>query len=299
MEGLIFDIQRFSIQDGPGIRTTIFMKGCPLRCIWCHNPESQCYKRELIFFSQRCKGCGACLKVCSENVHIFNPTRIVQFENCTLCGKCIKNCFYDALKIVGDWRTVDEVIEEVEKDRQFYLSSGGGVTISGGEPMMQPEYVLQLCKALKSNRYHVAIDTSGYCPWGVFEKILPYVDLILYDLKHMDSNIHQKLTGVSNELIIDNLSRLMAYGEKLDTRIRFPLIPGYNDEDNNLNSISEYVLKFGLRELDVIPYHPYGESKYTQLGRNYSLSKLHSPDEEYINKKIKIFQNYNIIVNLV
>lgn len=297
MQGLIFNIQRFTVNDGPGIRTTVFMKGCPLNCLWCHNPESQKMMKELIFVPTRCKACGACTRVCPTSVHAIDPIRKVEFEKCILCGKCTQACVYKALEIVGSWKPVEEVIREVERDEAFYSASGGGITISGGEPALQPDFVSELCRLLKRRGLHVALDTSGYSGWDAFEKILHHVDLILFDIKHMDSHTHKKLTGVSNEPIIRNFTRMLAYGKQII--VRFPLIPGHNDEDDNLGKLAAFLSHHGIRRLDVIPYHTLGIPKYRHLGRTYTLDGLVVPPKEYVDRKIAFFQRYNIHVQLL
>lgn len=296
IKGLVFNIQRCCNNDGPGIRTTVFMKGCPLRCLWCHNPESQRMVRELMFFANRCKLCGICTEVCPNGVHTLEPRR-VRFEKCSLCGKCVGKCPYEALQIVGSWKTVEEVLNEIEKDAAFYRVSQGGITISGGEPTMQPDFVLSLCQELKKKEFHVALDTSGYCRWEQLKKILSFTDLVMLDIKHINSEVHRKLTGVDNNLIIDNMRRILAIGK--DLIVRFPLIPGYNDEIGHIVELSSFLKSSGVKEIDLVPYHTLGVPKYAQLGMTYPLKDLKKPVEEYLNNRINFFEQQGIAVHLV
>lgn len=255
MKGLIFDIVRNSFVDGPGIRTTVFFKGCNLHCAWCHNPESQSFKPQMLFYRDKCTGCGKCKEVCPHN-----------FETCDLCGKCTLYCPVDARKVCGKEYTADEVLAEVLKDKAFYENSGGGVTFSGGECMLQTEFLGELLKKCKENGIHTAVDTAGHVPFESFEKILPYTDLFLYDMKLFDSQKHRQYVGVGNGLILENLKKLFASDAKI--WIRIPVIANVNDSMEEMQKIKEFLSACGTpQKIELLPYHAMGENKYGAIGR--------------------------------
>ena len=274
LTGLVSDFQRFSIHDGPGIRTIVFLKGCPLHCAWCQNPETINPRPEIMLVPNNCIGCGQCLEVCPNGsiVHHAGRIRAIDRDRCSVatCGKCEKVCYANAINICGRYLTVAEVWDIVERDREFYQRTGGGVTFSGGEPMAQPVFLEALARASQARKLHTAVETSGYAKWGTLRSILRFMDLVLYDLKHMDSSKHRQRTGVPNELILDNLRRLDALG--LPLRVRVPLIPGFNDSVENIRATAAFVagLKH-LEALDILPYHRMGEPKWGQLAHSYEL----------------------------
>ena len=255
MKATIFDIERNSYVDGPGIRTTVFFKGCNLRCAWCHNPESQSPKPQMMFYKNKCTGCGKCKEKCPNHL-----------ESCELCGKCTLYCPHDAREICGKEYTVDEVMREILKDKVFYENSGGGVTFSGGECMLQIDFLEEILKACKQNGIHTAVDTAGLVPFEFFERIIPYTDLFLYDVKCYDSEKHKQYTGVGNELILENLKRLLATDKSV--WIRIPIIPTVNDTEEEIRSIRSFLLSCGTPEkVELLPYHAMGKHKYAAIGK--------------------------------
>lgn len=284
MKGTIFDIQRFSIHDGPGIRTTIFFKGCPLKCYWCHNPESQNSSPEIGFSIDKCLKCGLCVTICPLQASSLSNKKRINREKCNLCGLCIEQCPSSALKIIGQETTIKEIIKEVRQDEAFYQQSGGGITLSGGEPLYQYEFVFTLTKQLKKLGYHVALDTSGYYQGSDSDlnyllHLAKWVDLILYDIKMIDDQKHQKYTGVSNLTILENASILsLKYPEKMI--FRYPLIPGLNDSQKDINLLKTFLSSLPKAVFEILPYHRIGVSKYRLIGKKYELESVNLPDEK-------------------
>ena len=275
MKATIFDIQRNSYVDGPGIRTTVFFKGCNLRCSWCHNPESQSPKPQMMFFKNKCTGCGKCKEKCPNHL-----------ESCELCGKCTLYCLHDAREICGKEYTVDEVLKEILKDKTFYDNSGGGVTFSGGECMLQIDFLEEILKECKKNGIHTAVDTAGHVPFGCFERILPYTDLFLYDVKCFDSKKHEDYTGVGNSLILENLKKLLETENKVWVRI--PIIPDVNDTEEEMHKIRAFLNSVRLPEkIELLPYHAMGEHKYEAIGKEVQMFAV--PSEEKMMRLKKIF----------
>ena len=278
--GMIFDIMKYSIHDGPGIRTTVFLKGCPLYCWWCHNPESQAVKKEIIFYKDRCLGCRDCIRACPHNAlqYIGNPN-----DNCTLCGNCIEVCYAEALEMVGREVSVQEVMEEIAKDLVFYDQSGGGVTFSGGEPLGQPDFLRDLLESCQEKGIKTAVDTTGFCKTDILLEIAKRVDVFLYDLKVMDDEKHKKYTGVSNELILKNLQELAMCHDNI--KVRIPIIPGINDDDKNIMETGRRLVSLhNINGINILPYHKTGLDKYSRLGRNYKLPELKPHSDEKVNE---------------
>lgn len=263
LSGNVFDIQRGSFVDGPGIRTTVFLKGCNLRCKWCHNPESQSSNRQMMVHRNKCTGCGRCIEVCPQ-----------QMQSCSLCGACVNICPNDAREICGKEMTVDEVFEKIYKDVPFY-GEEGGVTISGGECMLQLDFLTQLLHRCHEAGIRTAVDTAGNVPWTSFQQILPVSDLFLYDLKAVSAEIHKEYTGVDNQRILDNLRNLFEVGAPV--WIRIPLIQNVNDTDMEIARIQEFLAPYHPQRIELLPYHAMGEHKYTALGMDCEIFAPPSP----------------------
>ncbi len=274
MTATVFDIQRSSFVDGPGIRTTVFFKGCNLRCAWCHNPESQSAAPQMMVYADKCKGCGKCLEKCPHDL-----------KSCELCGKCELYCPADARRVCGKVYTADELLEEILADKLFYEASGGGATFSGGECMLYPEFLASLLQSCREQGVHTAVDTAGHVPFSHFERVLPFTDMFLYDVKSMDTQVHKAYTGVDNALILDNLARLLA--RKARVWIRVPVIAGVNDNEGEMRALAAFLKKHGAPEkIELLPYHAMGESKARAIGREPRIFK--APDKERINALYKI-----------
>lgn len=258
--GMIFAIERFSLNDGPGIRTTIFLKGCPLNCRWCHNPESKSPRPQLALFRDQCLLCGACAALC-DNHSIQAGEHRVRFDSCRACGRCAEVCPADALKIYGYEATAQEVVAEALRDAVYYRTSGGGITLSGGEPMFQPEFALEILKEAKRHGLHTAMETSGFAPWERFEAILPFTDLFLYDYK-AEKRLHRELTGVESDRIVENLERLLNGGARVI--LRCPIVPGVNENPAALDAFAKRFPR--LAGVELLPYHNMGESKRRAIG---------------------------------
>lgn len=268
-----------SIHDGPGIRTTVFFKGCPLNCLWCSNPESQKVEKEVACFQSRCVTCGYCAEVCPKGlIEAQPPFEITNREECDLCEICVKECCTNAKKVVGEDYTVDELLKEIMKDKSFYDSSGGGVTFSGGEPLMQSAFLKEILAACRENGVHTAIETTGMTDTDSLIETAALLDLIFYDVKHMDDETHRDITGVSNERIIANLAALAKAHDNIVVRI--PVIPGINDSTENLRKTADYAASLNISSIELLPYHNLGEVKYGQLGREYALADTQKPSEE-------------------
>jgi len=298
-KGLIFHIIHGSFVDGYGIRTTIFLKGCPLRCLWCCNPEGQSGYHELKYTASNCNGCGKCVDVCPAGAIRLDPLlekAQIDRKLCDNCGKCIDVCYAGALEYFGIYYTVDELFEIIKKDEQYYRSSGGGATIGGGEPVFQAHFTYALMKKCQENYIHVAIDTCGYATTAEQLKILAEADLLLYDLKELDLNSHMKNTGVSNKIILSNLKKLNDMGKSII--IRVPVIPGLTVTEKNMETIAVFLSRLkSIERIDLLPYHTYGTIKYEQLGREYKLNTLLNAQELADDTK-RVFERYGLNVQM-
>ena len=273
LKGMIFDIQRFCIHDGPGIRTTVFMKGCPLRCLWCSNPESQKSRQEFMYSSQRCIGCEECRVVCP--LHAPFSSDLYQVGNCLQCGKCSAACPTEALVQKGTLMSVPELMDIIERDRNVYETAEGGVTFSGGEPFLQPAFLEAALRECHSAGIHTCIETTMYAPWEVIEACLPLVDYLFCDIKETDSEKHKTWTGVSNERILENATKIASLTDSLNFRI--PVIPGLNTTPQSREDFCRFFLSVPAHPVELLPYHNFGESKYHLLKRVYPGSGI-SPD---------------------
>ena len=297
IQGWVFDIQRYSINDGPGIRTTVFFKGCPLGCLWCDNPESQFKMPELLYLPSLCINCHRCVATCPHGATTVGPDDRIRIDRglCQVCGKCVETCPTGARVIVGELKTVEEVYQIVSKDTLFYRNSGGGMTASGGEPTHQPEFLKSLLTRCQEAGLHTALDTCGLIDWKTLEKILEHVDLVLFDLKHMDSETHRKLTDVGNEIILNNLESMAKLKSVV---VRIPLVPGYTDSKANIEASGQFLSHIGVSRVDVVPYHQLGVGKYERLGKKYALSGVEAMSDERTEICMQILERYGLEVDV-
>lgn len=276
--GVIYNIQRFSLHDGPGIRTTVFFKGCPMRCVWCHNPESQTAQAQLSLFAERCIGCGRCAEIC-ENHENQDGAHAIRYAACSACGKCADVCPSAALEILGKHVSADEILDEVKRDAAFYQVSGGGITLSGGEPTMQPEFAWQLLAGARGMGLNTAMETCGFVPWYSFAWLLPMLDRIYFDIKQMDSTLHKKYTGRDNDEILENLAILCSQKRNMEVVVRAPVIPGYTDQEENFVAMGRFLKGLACPpRVEVLPYNPLAGSKYPRLGRKYIPGEIREED---------------------
>ena len=285
----IFDIKHFAVHDGDGIRTTVFFKGCLLRCVWCHNPEGLARKSELAYLSEKCVGCGACAKVCPNGAHSLTGTHSLSLTDCTLCGACADACQNDALTLYGREVTVEDILPELLEDRDFYFPRGG-VTLSGGECLLQADFCRELLACLKAEGIHTAVDTSGAIPREAIEKVLPYTDLFLYDIKAHDEEAHRRCTGYSNRQILDNLVYLDSVGAEIE--IRIPFVPDYNDTE--MEAIARFLSTLkNVRGVKVLPYHRLSDGKYRSLGLPPT-PEIRIPSADEINEAKQILSSVGL-----
>ncbi|MGR6979971.1 glycyl-radical enzyme activating protein [Testudinibacter sp. P27/CKL/0425] len=280
-EGVLFNIQRYSLHDGPGIRTIPFLKGCPLACKWCSNPESQNPKPELLFKANDCIHCGKCLAVCQHQVLSISNPNFVDRQACVGCGDCAEVCPTQALLMKGKRMTVAQVVQELQKDSNVYRRSGGGITLSGGEPLSQPHFARELLRACREKGWHTAIETTGLTTKAVIEDVFPFVDLALTDIKAINPTIHRNATGVDNRIILENVIRI-SYITK--TIVRIPVIGGVNDNISEIQAIADFTkLMHNITTIHLLPYHNYGENKYSLLGRIYPMGNTGEVEKDKMN----------------
>lgn len=309
LTGKLYDIQGFSVQDGPGVRTTAFLKGCPLHCPWCHSPESQAYYPQLSWISMRCTGTelcrSRCIKACTKGALELGGTRLdaktgeevqlvhVKRDLCDNCGDCAQVCYPNALYICGEDYTVERLCNRLLQDRRFFENSGGGVTISGGECLTQPDFTVAVLKRMKEEGIHTAVDTTGFASWSVIERALPYTDLWLYDLKHMDNDKHEAMVGVPNKLILENARKLAAAGAKL--QIRIPVIPMFNNDVENIRKTAEFCLELGdaVEVVQLLPYHNLGVTKYLRIS-DKPIAEATPPSDAQMQRLKKLMEDVGL-----
>jgi pyruvate formate lyase activating enzyme len=300
VKGFVFDIQHYAIHDGPGIRTTVFLSGCPLKCLWCQNPESQRLYPQLFFRYDKCIGCGKCISVCSENAITLNQ-KVVQTNRklCKACGECVKVCTNEARSIIGKEITSGQVYEEVASDKMFYQESSGGVTLSGGEVLLQAEFSRSILELCKNDGIHTAIETSGYGSWESIRQVLTYTDLVLLDFKHIDDNEHKKLTGVSNKTILENAKKIW-HDLRIPIIARLPVIPGCNDSITNINQTANFILTELDKSINVnlLPYNSLGQGKHKSLEQNGLGFTGTIPSDEKMNELRNILESYGLCVKI-
>ena len=302
-KALIFNIQKYNLYDGPGIRTLVFFKGCPLRCLWCSNPEGQLRAYQILFKKDRCVNCGACAAVCPAGVHAMADSRheIRREVECVGCRACEKACSQSALSISGEYRTISEIMEVIEEDRPFYQSSGGGVTLGGGEVLMQPEAAVNLLTTCRERGINTAMETCGYARPEVVRRAAEVTDLFLFDVKHMDSDRHYRLTGVRNELILDNLRWLLE--NRSNVKVRVPLLRGVNDGESDIEAMVRFLAPYkdhrNFKGIDLLPYHKMGVNKYAQLGREYPMQGDPALDESDLARVEDIIRRYDFPVTVI
>lgn len=290
LTGTVFDIQRFSLHDGPGIRTIVFLKGCPLACEWCSNPESQNKKPEIMYKKADCLHCGRCITACKLGAISQENKSFINRDVCTGCGECANACPAGALVVKGKTVSVQQVIQELKKDATTYRRSGGGITLSGGEPLVQHEFASQLLMACKAQGWNTAMETTGFGSETAIEEVIPYVDTVLLDIKHMDTAKHRQYTGVGNEAALKNVPRICQLS---NTVIRVPVVPGFNFSREEIKAIADYAKTLmGIRTIHLLPYHSFGENKYDLMGKEYTLKDVKPLKQEELEEYRKMVESY-------
>ncbi|KEI01731.1 glycyl-radical enzyme activating protein [Clostridium botulinum] len=297
-KGNVFNIQRFSVNDGPGIRTIVFLKGCPLSCRWCSNPESQNRNSEIMFNIKNCTECHRCERVCSEGAIDFNLSYRIDRSKCINCGRCVERCYPGALVRSGEEMTVKEIIQELKKESVQFRRSNGGVTLSGGEPLMQSKFALELLKGCKSMGWHTTMETTAYASKDIIDKVMPWLDLILLDIKTVNSDKHFKYTGVRNETILENAKRISELGIK--TIVRVPVIPEFNADKKSIYDIAIFATKLKMvDEIHLLPYHKLGVNKYACIGKKYNMGEdIKTPSNEFMLALKDIVENVGLKCNI-
>ena len=299
LQGLVANIEPFAIYDGPGIRTVVFMKGCPLKCLWCSSPHTQNKIIEVLNDTDKCAKCGACIESCSKKALRSGKDDVIRIDRtlCDGCGACAEQCLYQALEMSGKYYTVDALLHEIEGDIPFYRRSNGGVTVGGGEPTMQSDFVRAFLKRCKEYHIHTAMETCGFAPQTILASIIEYLDLLYVDIKHMHEEIHKKITGASNRPILANVH--MA-AERVPTILRIPVIPGMNDDKDNLARTAQFARNLGrnLVRIELLPLHHLGDDLYRKLGRDYPLSDVHPPTEERMSDLKTYMETFDLDVQI-
>jgi pyruvate formate lyase activating enzyme len=280
MKGMVYNLQRFAVHDGPGIRTLVYMKGCPLKCLWCSSPHTQKRTPEILHIETNCRACGLCVDICKGNAVSFSREEGPHIDRtrCLSCGFCVEACPGQARELAGKLMTPEELFEEVDKDSPFYRRSNGGATVGGGEPTLQYEFVKEFLKLCKKRYVHTVMETCGFVKWEHFEGLLEYLDLVYMDIKHMDPGVHKEITGVSNDIILENARRASALRPMI---IRIPVVPGLNDAEENISATARFAAELGenLKRIDLLPYHKFGTQTYGRLGKTYTLEDVEPPDD--------------------
>jgi pyruvate formate lyase activating enzyme len=295
IKGTVFNIQRYSIDDGPGIRTTVFFKGCPLSCVWCSNPESQNLQLELMHRDSLCKRCYRCVAACASGAITVGAEGIsIDRDACDACGECVKVCPHDAMRITGTQMTADEVFAVIERDADFYRDSGGGVTLSGGEVLLQPEFAQALLQRSKEAGFRTCLDTSGQGATEALKRLLPYLDLVYFDIKHIDPRVHRAETGITNEGILGNFALVATSGVSFVVRV--PVVPGFNDTSDAISDIADMVAtRAPGATVHLLPYHRYGQQKYAMLGLDYELTAAETPSQEFMKAARAIVESRGLV----